>query len=610
MKIKRLNLKSEKWQKLNKKTRRRIIGAGILIVAIVGVNVITSSIRGAQTARQDSSKETEKVTVRDLVTSVSATGTFYSDMSTDESVDLSNIKVTKVNVEVGDVVNVGDLICSFDISDIEESVTTTQKSLDTTKAQNDLSITSAQRQLNSAKKAQTENKATVNRNNESAKRTYNDAKTSVFDAKKELSDAKDKVKTTKETVSTTKKAYEDSKKSSDKAQKTYREKQEKLTKAKSERDTVQQKHDTLFAAGNVAHTEKDVTACASCQASYNAKVLAVTNAQTACDAAEADYNGKNATTVTASSTYTTARTEYESAKTAVKTAENAVETAQQQADSAYSTYESTVAQGNTTKRTDNDTIKSQEDSVENAKLTAESSTITTEQQLKDYQEQLELGNLTAKQRGVITAVNVTEGGTYAGGNVVTIQDDSVLLIEAEIDEYDVADLSVGMEVLIKTDATREEALTGTISRISPVATSSSSASSALTGNTTSSVSGTTATSTSGGTYTVKIALDQQNERLRLGMTAKLSIITNQKKGVLTVPYNAVQEDENNKFHVSVLKEDGTTEDINVTVGMESDYYTEVSGEGIKEGLSVVLQTEGSTSVESLFSGRSGGMGGF
>lgn len=586
-------------KKKKKRKKRLIIVAGILIVVAFGVVKVKSTMKEAEAAMKDLLSDTDEVMTRDLIRSVSATGTFSSGVSSDESVDLANVKVTAVNVSVGDSIKIGDLICSFDTSDIEEDANVTQESLDTAAAQNNLSITAAERQLESAKAAKAENDAAVDRNNASAQKTYNDSQTAVNDANSGLEDAKKKVKSLRETVDTTKKAYENAKKISDKAQKTLESKKADLEKAKTERDSVQQAHEEKAAAEDPAHTEAEVTSCAACVTSYNAAVLAVTNAQTASDVAQADYEAKNAVTVTALSTYTGAQADEEAAKAAVTSAESAVTAAKQQADSAYAAYQSTVATGESSKRTAEENIQSQADSVQNAKLTADSSTLTTEQQLKDYKDQLAQGNLTATQNGVVTAVNVTDGGTYAGGSVVTIQDDSALLIETEIDEYDIADLKEGMKVLIKTDATREEELEGSITSISPIATSNASAS--LTGTT-------TTAGTSGATYTVKIALDQQNERLRLGMTAKLSIVIEQKDAVLTVPYNAIQEDENGNTFVTVRKEDGTSEDVNVTVGMESNYYTEVSGDDIKEGMSVVLQSEAGTSLEDLFGG--GGMGGF
>ena len=131
---------------------------------------------------------------------------------------------------------------------------------------------------------------------------------------------------------------------------------------------------------------------------------------------------------------------------------------------------------------------------------------------------------------MVTAVNVEAGDMYNGSAIVTIEDISGFEVTTEIDEYDIGKIEKGQKVIIKTNATGDEELKGTVTRISPRASSSGSEV----------------------TYGVTISVDTLHEMLRMDMTAKLSIILESKENVLTVPYEAVQEEESGKFYVEVV----------------------------------------------------------
>ena len=69
------------------------------------------------------------------------------------------------------------------------------------------------------------------------------------------------------------------------------------------------------------------------------------------------------------------------------------------------------------------------------------------------------------------------------------------------------------------------------------------------------------------------------------MTAKASIVLDAVYDVLTVPYDCVTTDEEGNALVTVDRNGERTE-IPVTVGMQGDYYVEVSGEGLEEDMMV------------------------
>ena len=70
------------------------------------------------------------------------------------------------------------------------------------------------------------------------------------------------------------------------------------------------------------------------------------------------------------------------------------------------------------------------------------------------------------------------------------------------------------------------------------------------------------------------------------MTAKASVILDSVANVLSVPYDCIQQDDKGKDFVAVVNKDGTKKNVYVTTGLESDYYVEIKGEGLKEGMTV------------------------
>lgn len=212
----------------------------------------------------------------------------------------------------------------------------------------------------------------------------------------------------------------------------------------------------------------------------------------------------------------------------------------------------------------------------------------------------------------MTALNVEEGETFAGGEVLTIQDNTNFIVEASVDEYDIADIEKGMSVVIKTDATGEEELQGEVTYVAPTASSSSGSSSEMTG----------ASSTGSSGYEVKISIHTTNDRLRIGMSAKVSILTASREDVFAVPYDAIETNENGESVIYVVDTPMSEQKkaIVVEAGLESDYYTEISSDELTEGMLVVTGSSGKSEnstpdndmgmmFDGMGGGKSGGGGG-
>ena len=281
----------------------------------------------------------------------------------------------------------------------------------------------------------------------------------------------------------------------------------------------------------------------------------------------------------------------------IENKKSSVETVQSRVDSYKSRVESL-------EETDTQSLEDARDSYkEQSDATLES----YEERLESLQEQKADATIYAGISGVLTAVNVTEGATFNGGTIASIEGIDQFIVEAQVEEYDVADVAVGMKVLVKTDATRDTEIEGVITYVAPRATNSGDSSmSGLAGLMGGSMDTSSLTGGSGSaTYLVKIELKEQNERLRLGMNAKTSIITSERVDVWSVPYDAVYTREDGSSYVVQVTgkdEEGNyiTEELDVTIGLQGTYYVEVISDAITETTEIFIpDAQGNSSIEEL-----------
>ena len=152
--------------------------------------------------------------------------------------------------------------------------------------------------------------------------------------------------------------------------------------------------------------------------------------------------------------------------------------------------------------------------------------------------------LTAPFDGEVLEVNYLPGDPVASteAGVVLARRDR-LHVNVNVDEADITSLELGDVALVSFDAIRGLELPGRVTRINPVG----------------------ATSQGLVRYTVRVDLDEIDPRVLLTMTADVSIITDSERGVLAVPLDAVQSDNEGEY-VERLKGDGTIERVAVETG--------------------------------------------
>lgn len=77
------------------------------------------------------------------------------------------------------------------------------------------------------------------------------------------------------------------------------------------------------------------------------------------------------------------------------------------------------------------------------------------------------------------------------------------------------------------------------------------------------------------------------------MNAKLTIVLESRPATFAVPYDAITTDAAGQTIVIALREDGVTRyEVPVSVGMETDYFVEISGPEVQPGLVVLNDPEG------------------
>lgn len=293
-----------------------------------------------------------------------------------------------------------------------------------------------------------------------------------------------------------------------------------------------------------------------------------------------------------------AKEEYEQAKKKLTTAsaseKQKLEETLSEAKKAYEQAKTERDSGNKQNASNVQTAKEQ---VTTTQQNNKKSLREAQKQVDDAKETLANCSVTAPMSGTITGVAVDNGDTYSGGDIIEISDCTDLQVSTTVDEYDIASVKKGQKVVILTEATDEEELQGMITYVAQTMGSSLENSSAsVAGNGAGSAAG-SSSSSSGNGYEVRISLESENSSLRIGMTAKCSIILEEVTNVFAVPYDAIQKGSDGDV-LYVMDEDGARTEVSVTKGMESDYYVQVTGDDLQEGMKIVIPTDASDTAGS------------
>lgn len=225
--------------------------------------------------------------------------------------------------------------------------------------------------------------------------------------------------------------------------------------------------------------------------------------------------------------------------------------AQNEYDSAVSSRAKTVNSDDSEIATLNENIKEIDTQIQK---------LDKNDELKALEEKLTKTVLKAESDGKITELKATVG-SVTEGVIATIQSMDKLIITVNIPEYDISKVKVGMKAKISSDSLTDK-IEGELVRISPTASQ--------------------ADNSSG--FSADIAVSN-SKGLFIGAKAKAEIVISSKENVFVVPLDAVS-DEDGESKISIKNETGEFKEVKVTTGMKNDYYIEVSGDQLKDGVEV------------------------
>ncbi len=184
--------------------------------------------------------------------------------------------------------------------------------------------------------------------------------------------------------------------------------------------------------------------------------------------------------------------------------------------------------------------------------------------VRQAEQALANAELVAPIDGVVGAINLRLNELYNPGlPAIVLTDPSAFHVELNIDEIDIGQISVGQPAEIVIDALDNAKVAGTVVRIAPVAgTGSALGAGALV------------------TYQVTVNLAHSDLPLRSGMTASVSITTNEARDV--IPNRVMRLDrQTGETYVEKIV-DGVPTRVNLELGLRNEQFSEVLS-GLQEG---------------------------
>ena len=189
--------------------------------------------------------------------------------------------------------------------------------------------------------------------------------------------------------------------------------------------------------------------------------------------------------------------------------------------------------------------------------------------------------ITSPIRGIITAVNIqTDVLSQTSYPVITVSDDSAYVALVSVNESDISRIQAGDYAIISGVGFGGSSFAGEVTRIYPVARKT--------------LSGTVSQTV----VDVEIAIRTDNELIKPGFSAKASIATQERGTILTVPYEAVQQDSGNQEYVYVYWKN-RVQKRPVTTGIELTDCVEILS-GIEPGEFVVKDCSQVKTEQGLF----------
>lgn len=535
---------------------------GIAALSIGGMAVYSALGSAPETAAASHATAIERMDIKQYVT---VSGTVKSSKTSELISSAVNTKVEKVNVRVGDRVKKGDIIAVLDTSELQSQLEAAEKQLENIKSKNDIELSSAKRVYDNAVAQKNEKSERGSNILSSAKESYDKSLNEKNEAAKAYNDAVDN-RTAK--ADELQRAVDEAEAAAECAA----ELKCGMDNAKAEYKRIKAEYDLLSADSSTAENE------------LKAAKEKCDEAEVSASEAEAAYTDAKDMAKALSDAAEKLASEYSSAVVDEKETRAELSTANKYLDQAKSELNSASYSKIDTDELNKDDVAAKADLLKEAGISAEDMLSEPQRQIEQIKRSIESCTVKADRDGVITAVNVKEGEMYSGNTIAVIQDDSSFIVSAAADQYDISKLEKDQPVEITINAVSHDVMAGTLSFVAPTPDAP-----------TYSADG----SVSGGTqYAIEADFGSQPEGMRIGMTAKLNIITGEKKDVLAVPDNCISTDADGISYITVAENNGEQRKITVERGICNDYYTEIISSEISEDMKVSApkDTDSSTGV--------------
>ena len=557
----------KKPKRKKRKLKKHWIVLAVVVLAAAAGFFLRKKGSGAQTVL---ASDTQIISYQDLESSVSATGTVESSETTKVYSTLA-YQVKDVLVEVGDVVHEGDLLAELDGEPVENQLATQKASLETASgsagaqvqsaydaydnykqgldAGLNASLIGAESQVDTAYDAYVRAQNAYDRYKEnvelgentqvlSVEAQRNSAASALDQAENAESSARKSVGTLNDSIEEIKERLKEIEKALETPDTLEPGQLEQLTTEKTQLETQKTQLETNL------ETAKDGLRQAQ---------SAVDTAQSAYDIAQASYNA------------------------ALRGEDQALSDYADAVDSAWKAYQTALTSLDSTKKGAEDQLESFSDTLAAANAGANMS--VSEEAIRQLNETLDDTKITAPVSGTVTAVYATVGGS-GSGLLFVIEDTDNLVVSTSVKGYDLGSVKTGMTVEIKSDATGDAVIPGTLTSIAPTAKKNQ------LGDTESS---------SDPSFEAEVKVESVSSGLRIGMEARLSYIIDRADHVLAVPYEAVYTDETGNSAILILrpqeKDSYLVESLSVTTGLDDDLDIAVSGAGVEEGLRVITDAK-------------------
>ena len=649
---------------MTKKKKILSITCGVLAVVVVGSYFALNRNNAVQAM-----VSTETLQQMDLQNTVSLSGVVESQSGRKVYSTLSYL-VEQVNVQVGDVVQQGDVLAQLKTDDLQMDIAQQQAAVNASKNQSAHQIEVSRKAYENAKEnyengldsgalSAEQGVTSAEYSVEQAQQQLKAAKAAVYDAKENyrvtrdqlegnVTDAEEALRDAEEALGDAQAAYNDAVAGQESAKKEaaalFEQKTADYKKAAEEwahlegtyladietekvnvkdaKDALDNKYPTppkegedgyadYIASDEFKAYQESEGKLRTARETYVQQKSNFQNIQQVYNQAQTDYQNQLASiassasgamsgVASAQSGVAAAEAQLDAAQDARNGAsmaqlEQGVDSAKRGVDSAQLQKEiaqNQVSNAKDQREASNNAIQQQIDSLKDSLVGSQIAAQSTQSQeiaIQKMQNTLEDATITAPVSGVVTAV-YAKVGEPGNGLLFVVEDTQSLKINTKIKEYDVANIREGMPVVIKSDATGDQEISGTVTYIAPAAVKTEAGNTQTGGN------------DSNMEFEAEVQVNDPNCGLRIGMNTRLTVLLEEKQDVFGVPYDAVVEkaDGSTVVYAAVEQQNSgknssyVVTEIPVTTGLETDFYIEISGGEVTPGMAVISNPQSVT----------------